>query len=258
MTHFIRKNLDRHLVAIVLGIGLLLLSYSWVQTQQRLSRAEVNNFEGLIRLDYLDNALIFQRDSASSRPMITAPGGFGLLEYSDRDSYLTINGNRISLWNGGDHGYTVDPANHTLYHTIKGEGWTLTKEITLGPGNRQFKLNYYYLNVGTISEVSLSLSHFHYYYLNPVVTAQGFSAEIVAATREQIEGQFDKLPPPRYKINVSKGPELAGWVDYKSYSEPQTSRFGIQNLWTLFEARPVPANERTLIASEVVRWDEQK
>lgn len=257
MTAFIRKNLDRHLVAIVLGIGLLLLSYSWLQTQQRLSRAEVNNFEGLIRLDYLDNALIFQRDSASDRPTIAAPGGFGLIEYSDRLSYLTVNGTRSSLWDG-DHGYTIDPANHTLYHSIRGEGWTLTKEITLGPGNRQFKLNYYYLNTATVSEVTLTLAHFHYYYVNPVVTAQGFSAEIRAATREQIEGQYDTLPPPRYKINVSKGPELAGWVDYKSYSEPQGSRFGIQNLLSSFEARPIPLNERTLIASEVVTWDELK
>lgn len=255
MTKVILKNLDRYLAVIVLGLGLLVLTYSWFQTQQRLSQAEVNQFEGLMRLDYLDDALLFQRDSGSMRPSLTLPGGFSLLEYSDRQSFITVNGNRSSLWEA-EHGYALDAANHTLYHTIKGDGWTLTKEITLGPANRQFKINYYYLNPAGPSETTLTLAHFHYYYANPVITAQGFSAGIIQATREQFERQGANLPPPRYRLSLSKGTELPGWINFKTYSEPAPGRFGLANILTEYEARPLPGNERVLIASEVISWNQ--
>lgn len=248
----IRRNLDRHLTVIVLGLGLLFLSYSWLQTQQKLSRVEVNDFEGVIRLDYLDSALVFQRDSGSNRPLITAPGGFNLLEYSDRQSFITVNGNRSSLWDG-DHGYVLDQEKHALYHTIRRDGWILTKEITLGPDNRQVKLNYYFLSTAGAAEVSLTLAHFHYYYQNPVVTSQGFSAEFSGLTREQLEqGETDRN---QYRIRVSKGAETPGWVTYKAFSEASSSRFGLSNLLTSFEARPIPFNERNLIASELMQWE---
>ncbi len=258
MLELVRKYLDRYLVVIVLGLGLLFLGWSWFQTQQRLSEALVSNYEGLIRLDVGDNAIVFQRDAPTQRPALTVPGGFDLVDYNDRLSTITVNGLTTSLWDAA-HGYAVDAQKHLLYHTIKGEGWTLTKEVDLGGPNRQLKISYYYTNPGGPSEVSLKLAHLHYYYTDPVVTAQGFTASIARATREETERNRANPAALRYSLRVSPNPNLSGAevLRYRAFSEPANA-YGSYNIWSSFESRPVLANERTLVGAEIVEWNDLK
>ena len=254
MMNFIRKNLDRYLAIIILTLAILFLGYNWVLTQQQLSRLETTNYEGLIRLDYQDSAIRFQRDAATERPALTTPAGFSLLAYNDQLSTINVNGSQTNLWDTA-HGYTTDPTNQTLYHAMQGNGWTLTKEIKLGPGNQQATINYYYLNPAQDSQVSLILEHFHWYFTDSQITSTGFTGQFQEASREQLEQTQPIFTQKHYQLSLNKGGNLPGWVSYKVYSGEQ-NQWGFYSFFTRYDAQPVKANQRTLIGSEVISWNE--
>jgi hypothetical protein len=250
MLQFLRKNLDRHLVTLVLGLAFTFLIFSWFQTQQRLSKMESGTFEGLISLNYQEVSLLFGRDNSQDRPAIATGNGVVLFQYSDRLSSITVNGNSSNLWDTS-HGYSIEVEKHTLYHTMQGAGWILTKEVVLGSDSHQIRINYYFLSPLRTSEVSLTLAHTQPTFLDLKTDSQGFKANV--AGRRPIDLDQPQLKPA-YLLSVSRDPNLSAAIRYKVYAgtEGQT---GPAVIYSNFERPPVLANQRTLLASELINWD---
>jgi len=253
MVTWLNLLFNRYLYMLVLTLAVAYLAFSWYTTQLKYAELQAYQAEGSFALSRTDTALRFQRDNFANRPLITTYAGDSLLELNDLGSTITVNGQTNTLWEAY-HGYTVDAQNSRFFHSISRDGWTLFKELTLLPESNHLLIEYYFRNDVKRSDVSLQVAHYRYHYLSTQLNEDGFEAIL---GRSIGLPEIDQQKYPRYKLNLKINIDQLK-KDKSSFKleEGYKNQYGLISINVNYDLNDIPINERTLIASETIDWEE--
>ncbi len=244
--------LDHHIHFLVLLFGLAYVLYSWFNLQSKYVQSQANEFEGTFNLSLGQTEMKFFRDAGSNRPVISSIFGDKLLEFSDWGSTITVNGVSRDLW-ATEHGYSLDAKNAKFYHSMRRDDWTLFQEITLGPEPNRALVEYYFRSNAAPADVTLELGHYRYHFTEPKLGNLGFEA-LIGGGRNNPEEDQDKNVRYKLAMQVNLAAFPGGSVPVKLTAGTR-NKFGLTSVTTTYAFRNLPVNERTLVASEELLWE---
>lgn len=252
LTRALKYLLDKQIHFIVLALAVVYLCYSWYSVQSKYVKTQGYNFEGVIKLATGKTNLNFYRDAGTNRPLLTTSQGEPLLEISDWASSITINGATRSLWDTW-HTYDMDNKTNKLYHAMTRDTWTLFQEVSAGPEPNRVLIEYYFRSSQKTGEVSLQLGHFDYHFIAPTIGNLGF--ETYLSGGKVAEEEQDRNVRYHLALRVNLGAYPDGVAPVK-LSEGARNRLGLTSINTRYTFSSLPANERVLLASEEITWNE--
>lgn len=224
---------------------------------QKAGETQTQAFWGYHELAAQNSVVRFQRDSGAGRPYIYATDGTEIMEYSDwgDSSWIYVETNGVSRGTEmlylHPHSYSVN--DKLIAHTMRGETWELTQNITI-VGPRQVKIDYYFISrVEGVNEVQLSLSHYHWYYSNVQRSNTGFTAK-VGENVDRDDIARGVVNPPKFDIQMTTDtPQFLSKEDPVSVGFSDSN--GVSNLVTHYQTTGIQRDMVTLIASEIVSWN---
>lgn len=125
----LRSFLTMVMTPAVLVLGVLFLIYFNFSAVLKASQVNDDQFQGLVSFSQGNFAYRFQETAGIDRPALRF-NGINMLSYAEWSSTVSVAGNVQELWNNA-HGYDVDSNKRQVYSTISGDGWQLTKIISL-------------------------------------------------------------------------------------------------------------------------------
>lgn len=254
LTNILQYLLDKQIHFVILALAFVYLTFSWFSTQSKFAQLQADNVEpSIVSLNKGSSAISFNRDSAKSRPTIKSNTGEKILEFNDLDNLITVNGVTTKLWDT-DHNYKTDAANSRLYHEMNSGKWTLFQEVTLGPDPNRVQIEYYYRNDDTVSDVTLRLSHNQTYFTAPQLSQAGFKAQVSSGAYTSLE---DQAANPRYSVEMKVNSGAFGNLPLVTkVEEGSNDKGGLTGILTTYNVRNIHVNQRTLVASEEITWQD--
>jgi hypothetical protein len=191
----------------------------------------------------------YSRTGGALKPLLKAPDGTALLDYTDWDynAGVIVDGRQYDLVRliPSD---TADYARNRIVAGLSAGDWVLTREITLNGGRAEIRFTF--LANTPIHEVWLHVPHTSWYFLDVSPEDRGFTVDVARATRGEIEQGLVRTPS--YRVSLSATPVGEPVPNFVRVGT--ATPYGIHSVTTEYVLRDPPVGQYTPIASEQVTW----
>lgn len=192
---------------------------------------------------------LFARTGGDLKPLLRAPDGTLLIDYSDWDysAVVIADGERFEFVRLVPSA-SVDYGHNRIVEGLDSGSWVLSREITLNGADADVRFTFVTRKV--LHDVRVYVAHDAWYFQSVTPAPDGFTATVPHASRQEVES--GAIRTPAYEVKVAASAPTALLKDLVRVD--LATSYGVQSVSTAYELKDPPVGQYVPLAREHVTW----